>query len=143
MKKDAREYAATLMPMEAKLFDEIELGRVMRNEYFCYAKLATKNSLRERNILLDSPAHLKLQPPHIKAECKKTGPRSISIKLTAEKPAFYVVIDSGSMRGTFSDNMISVRPSAEKNIVFMTEEEADLDRFRENMRIMDLYTAMC
>ena len=50
---------------------------------------------------------------------------------------------SGSMRGTFSDNMISVRPSAEKNIVFMTEEEADLDRFRENMRIMDLYTAMC
>ena len=47
------------------------------------------------------------------------------------------------MRGTFSDNMISVRPSAEKNIVFMTEEEADLDRFRENMRIMDLYTAMC
>ena len=143
VKKDAREYAATLMPMEAKLFDEIELGRVMRNEYFCYAKLATKNSLRERNILLDSPAHLKLQPPHIKAECKKTGPRSISIKLTAEKPAFYVVIDSGSMRGTFSDNMISVRPSAEKNIVFMTEEEADLDRFRENMRIMDLYTAMC
>ena len=142
-KKDAREYAASIAPMEAKLFDEIELGRIMRNEYFCYAKLATKNSLRERNILLDTPSRLKLQDPHLKAECRKTGPRSISIKLTAEKPAFYVVIDSGPVKGIFSDNMISVRPSAEKNIVFMAEEEADLGKFVSSMRIMDLYSALC
>lgn len=142
-KKDAREYAASIAPMETKLFDEIELGRIMRNEYFCYAKLATKNSLRERNILLDTPSRLKLQDPHLKAECRKTGPRSISIKLTAEKPAFYVVIDSGPVKGIFSDNMISVRPSAEKNIVFMAEEEADLGKFVSSMRIMDLYSAMC
>ena len=142
-KKDAREYSAVLRSMEARLFDEIELGRIMRNEYFCYAKLSTKNSLRERNILLDIPSRLKLQDPHLKAECRKTGPRSISIKLTAEKPAFYVVIDSGPIRGVFSDNLISVRPSAEKNIVFMAEEEADLEKFIDSMRIMDLYTAMC
>ena len=142
-KKDAREYSAVLQSMEVKLFDEIELGRIMRNEYFCYAKLSTKSSLRERNILLDIPSRLKLQDPHLKAECRKTGPRSISIKLTAEKPAFYVVIDSGPIRGVFSDNMISVRPSAEKNIVFMTEEEADPEKFMSSMRIMDLYSAMC
>lgn len=141
-KKDAREYSATLQPMEARLFDEIELGRIMRDEYFCYAKLSTKSLLRERNILLDTPSRVKLQDPHIRSVCTKTGPRSISIKLTAEKPAFYVMIDSGNIRGVFSDNLISVRPSAEKNVVFIAEEEADLEKFEREMRIMDLYSAM-
>ena len=141
-KRDSREYAVLLDPMSARKIDSFRLDRIRRSEVFCYAKLSTKNLLRERNLLLTDYRSARLEDPKLRHECVKTGLRMISIRLKAEKPAFYVTLDAGSIKGIFSDNMISVRPSAEKTVIFRSDEEVSLDDFMASLRVYDLYSAM-
>ena len=108
---------------------------------FIYVKMSTKDILRERSVLLDEPKSLFLEDPVLKTSVQQTGPRQFAVKLTAEKPAFLVALDS-SVPGIFSDNIISVRPSAEKTVFFRAEEESSLDAFASSLKVMDLYSAM-
>ena len=141
-KRDSREYATLLDPMSARKIDSFRLDRLRRDELFCYTKLSTKNLLRERNLLLTDYRSARLEDPNLRYECIKAGPRMISIRIKAEKPAFYVTLDAGSIKGIFSDNMISVRPSAEKCVIFRSDDEIDIDDFIASLRIYDLYSAM-
>ena len=141
-KKETREYGIHSEPFSVVKVAEVPLSRIKRSECFLYVKMSTKDILRERTLLLDRPKKLKLEDPRLTYEIAKSGQRSIAIKLRAEKPAFSVVLDSGSVRGIFSDNIISVRPSAEKSIVFRCEEDADEELFRKNFTLSDLYSAM-
>ncbi len=141
-KKEAREYSITAPAFSVSKVAEIPLQRFQRGECFMYVKMATKDILRERTLLLDMPKRLRLEDPKLSYEISQAGPRSIAIKLKAEKPAFFVSLISEDIPGIFSDNMISVRPSAEKCVIFQTEEEADESAFRAGFRIFDLYSAM-
>ena len=141
-KRDSREYPVELPPSGIREIDSFRLGRLQQKDLFCYAKLSTKNMLRERNLLLSDFRSANLEDPGIRWECRKTGPRSASIRVQVEKPAFYVTLDAGTIQGTFSDNMISVRPSAEKSVTFRADEDIDLEAFQENLRIYDLFNAM-
>ena len=141
-KRDSREYAVLLDPMSARKIDSFRLDRIRRDETFCYTKLSTKNLLRERNLLLTDFRSARLEDPRLTYECIKAGGRMISIRLRAEKPAFYVTLDAGSIKGIFSDNMISVRPSAEKSVIFRSDDEVSLDDFIASLKVYDLYSAM-
>ena len=92
-------------------------------------------------MLLDKPKNLALENPKLKVSAMKNGPRAFSVKIMAEKPAFYVAL-SNVENGLFSDNMITVRPSAEKTIFFKAEEDITLEAFEKGLKVMDLYTAM-
>ena len=140
-KKETREYSAKADPCSIVKVAEYPLFRVDTTNTFLYVKMSTKDLLRERTILLDKPKKLKLENPMMASETTQTGPRTFAVKLTAEKPAFCVALDC-NMRGTFSDNMISVRPSAEKTIFFKAEEDITLEQFTADLKVMDLYTAM-
>ena len=141
-KKDSREYQVEAKAMSSVLVDSFPLTWIRRDEVFCYSKLSTKNLLRERNLLLTGFKESKLEDPSLKWECRKTGQRTISIKLTVDKPAFYVTLDAGNIKGLFSDNMISVRPSAEKTVIFRSDEDVDEEAFRDSLKVYDLYSAM-
>ena len=136
-KKFTREFTLTAPAESVTLSEAIELGRVMRDDCFCYAKLATKGMLRERVMLLDSPRRSRYLRSGLRTECTKAGPRSVNVKLTTENPSFDAYLET-DVPGTFSDNLISVRPTAEKNVIFSSEEEVDLDRFISSLRIADL-----
>ena len=100
--------------------------------------MATKDILRERVILLDKPKNLNLENPEIKAEFSKADARTVYIKLKTSKPALYVALDAGDIKGIFSDNLISVRPSAEKTIIFTAEDDINETEFRSKLKIMSL-----
>lgn len=140
-KRETREYAAVAEPGSMKKVAEYPLFRVDRRRMFIYVKMSTKDILRERSVLLDEPKSLFLEDPVLKTSVQQTGPRQFAVKLTAEKPAFLVALDS-SVPGIFSDNIISVRPSAEKTVFFRAEEESSLDAFASSLKVMDLYSAM-
>ena len=59
-----------------------------------------------------------------------------------KKPAFYVTLNQGRIKGVFSDNMISVRPSAEKTVFFRSEEDITAEELEKNLAVYDLYSAM-
>ena len=140
-KKETREYTAEAAPGTAVKVAEYPMNRIDPYNAFLYVKMATKDILRERTVLLASPKALPLEDPELKVDAVQTGPRSFSVKLTAEKPAFCVSLTS-PIPGIFSDNLISVRPSAEKTVLFRSEKEAALGEFLDSLLVMDLYTAM-
>ena len=141
-KKDSREYPVSVKPQSTVLVDSFQLSWIKRSEVFCYSKLSTKNLLRERNLLLTPYQEAELMDPELKWECRKAGQRTISIKLSAKKPAFYVTLNQGRIKGVFSDNMISVRPSAEKTVFFRSEEDITAEELEKNLAVYDLYSAM-
>ena len=137
-KKDAREYTVEVEPGSFTKAAEFPLKRLSRADGFLYVKMATKDILRERVILLDKPKNLNLENPEIKAEFSKADARTVYIKLKASKPALYVALDAGDIKGIFSDNLISVRPSAEKTIIFTAEDDINETEFRSKLKIMNL-----
>ena len=136
-KKFTKEFTLTAPAASVTLSEAIELGRVMREDCFCYAKLATKEMLRERVMLLDTPRRSRYLRSGLKAECTQAGPRSINIKLTTENPSFDAYLET-DVPGVFSDNIISVRPTAEKNVIFSAESPVELGSFISSLRISDL-----
>ena len=104
--------------------------------------MQNKNISRERTLLLARAKTLKLEKPEIKAEIEQIGARKATIKLSSSKPAFFVSMDSGSTDGIFSDNFIALRPTAEKNIIFDSQDDLDIEKLRNELTIMDLYSAM-
>ena len=97
----------------------------------------TKEMLRARVMLLDTPRRSKYLESGLKAECTKNGPRSINIKLTTSNPSFDAYLET-DIPGVFSDNLISVRPTAEKNVIFSAEEEVSIEEFISSLKIADL-----
>ena len=77
-----------------------------------------------------------MEDPKLTYEISKVGPKSVSIKVMAEKPAFWVSLDADDIPGIFSDNFLSVRPTAEKNIIFHSENDIDLDEFKKKFKMV-------
>ena len=130
------------VPAHSKVLVNTVKVRQPLDQVFCYVRLATKDTLRERTHLLAPFSRARLQNPNIKTEFKQISPGTISIKLTAEHPAFYVALSSGKIKGLFSDNMIAVRPSAAKSVIFQSVEAVDMEEFIKELRIFDLYTGL-
>lgn len=141
-KKESHVYNVFVPSMTSVKVREVDLKKVDRNSLFAYAKMQNKNTIRERTILLTNPKDAELENPSIKAEITKLGPRKAEIRVSSMKPAFWVSLDSGSIKGTFSDNFIAVRQTAEKTIVFNSHDELDIEKLREELTIMDLYDAI-
>ena len=140
-KRETREYSAAADPGTLVKVADYPISRVDSSKMFVYVKMSTKDVLRERTLLLDTPKKLQLEDPRMKVETAKNGPRSFSVKLTVERPAFCTALES-QVRGLFSDNVISVRPSAEKTVFFRADEDTTLEEFTAGLKVMDLYTAM-
>ena len=140
-KKETREYSAAADPGSSVLVAEYPLSRVNRSKAFLYVKMATKDILRERSLLLESPERTEMQDPQIAFSARKTAPRSFMVRLKASHPAFLTALSS-IHHGSFSDNLISVRPSAEKSVFFRSEEDISEEEFRSGLCVMDLWTAI-
>lgn len=141
-KKQSTKYFSVKVPsMTSVKVTEISLSRIDTENLFCYAKLSSKDTIRERTIFLDKPKNTSMEDPKISYEISKVNSKSVSIKVMSEKPAFWVSLDADDIPGIFSDNFIAVRPTAEKNIIFQAENEIDMDEFKSKFKIYDLYTA--
>lgn len=141
-KRDAREYVLDSPPGSFIKAASFPLQRLKKDEGFLYVKMSTKGIVRERVILLDKPKNLQLENPMISSELTKADSKTIYIKLRSEKPALHVALVASGIRGIFSDNLISIRPSAEKTIIFSAEDDIDETEFRSKLRIYDLWNAM-
>lgn len=141
-KKESHVYNVSVPSMTSVKVREVDLKKLDRENLFAYAKMQNKNIIRERTSLLTSPKLAKLEKADIKTEIIKLGSRKASIKISSSKPAFWVTLDSGSIEGTFSDNFMAIRQTAEKSIIFDSAEELDIEKLKQELSVMDLYSAM-
>lgn len=134
-------FSDNVRPMETKKLGEISLKGIDPKSTFCYAKLKAGSSIREKTQLLVHPKEARLEDPRLNLDISRITDRDFNIKISSEKPAFWVTLDQKEIKGTFSDNFIAVRPSTEKNIIFHSFEEIDEKKLKEELRLFDLYTS--
>ncbi len=105
---------------------------------FLSIKLETDNLYIEDVLLLDRPKRCSLLDPRITLQVEKAQ-GGFSVTVSSKAPAFQVALDAGALQGTFSDNLFSVRPTAQKMVLFKTKEDITLEAFKENLKVFDLY----
>ena len=70
------------------------------------------------------------------------NPRSYSIRLSTNKPAFAVHLVMEETRGNFSDSFFEVRPEGEKSVIFSSEEDLGEEDVKERLKIFDLASSL-
>ncbi|PKL10428.1 MAG: beta-mannosidase, partial [Spirochaetae bacterium HGW-Spirochaetae-8] len=114
-----------------------ELGIPM-DDAFIYVKLYAADRYVENSLFIGEPKKYSLQDPRLTHQVQ-TVPGGFGITLSVKAPAFSVALDQGDIKGSFSDNLFDLRPSALKTVVFRCREEVSLERFNEQLKIFDLF----
>ncbi len=108
------------------------------DDAFMYIKLYAADRYVENSIFLGHPKKYQLIDPKLTHQVQVV-PGGFGITLSVKAPAFAVALDQGEVKGSFSDNLFDLRPSALKTVVFRCREEVSLERFNEQLKIFDLY----
>ena len=93
----------------------------------------------EETLLLSRPKDAGIVDPGLGYEVSEKGDVFL-ITVRAEKPAFYVVPDAGPIRGRFDDCLFTLM--GERTLVFTPYENVQLEDFRANLKVYDLYSAL-
>jgi beta-mannosidase len=103
--------------------EPISLSKLPLKPEECFAVLKTtaqtaeKTYTHENTVFFTVEKNSLLQPAVIQTEINKAGD-SYQLKLTADKPAFFVVLETPGIQGVFSDNSFTLLPSEPKSITF-------------------------
>ncbi|NBK23834.1 MAG: glycoside hydrolase family 2 protein, partial [Spirochaetia bacterium] len=117
---------------------ELDKANIDPRTMFLAIKLETEELYIEDVMLLDRPKRCDLLDPSLDLQVEKAQ-GGFSVTLSCKAPAFEVALDAGSLKGTFSDNLFSVRPTAQKMVIFKTREKITLETFRKSLKVFDLY----
>ena len=105
------------------LLESIAVSELPLQPEQCFAVLKTtantpeKTYTHENTVFFRAEKNCELQPASIQTEIKKTGD-SYQLKLTTDKPAFFVVLETPGIKGVFSDNSFTLIPQETRFITF-------------------------
>ena len=119
---------------------ESDLTGIKPETTFAYIKVSTPTIYREAQIFLTEPKNSELQDPGLRTSVRAVG-KTFQVEVSCTRPAFWVSLDAGDIKGVFSDNMFSIRPTAQHVVSFTPEEDVSLEEFTKTLRIYDLYWA--
>ena len=137
------EYSVVIKPRSSIHVATIDLNKkskIDRSNTFIYVKLKSDELYMENTLLLEKPKASKLVDPKINTMVTKT-PTGFAVTVSCLHPAFEVALDSGSIKGIFSDNLFDIRPTAQKVITFKSGEDASLEEFEAELKVFDLYSS--
>ncbi|MDT4763140.1 glycosyl hydrolase 2 galactose-binding domain-containing protein [Sphaerochaeta sp. PS] len=139
-KVSKKEYRMDFLPQSSTKVCTIDISKtsIDAKEMFIYFKLKTDDLYVENVILLSRPKRCRLVDPGLEMRIEKAQ-EGFSVTVSCKAPAFQVALDAGDVPGTFSDNLFSVRPTAQKMVIFRTREKITLENFKKKLKIFDLY----
>jgi beta-mannosidase len=138
-----QEYRQDFAPYSSTHLATIDLRKkkkLERENTFIYLKLKSDDLYIENSLMLAKPKESRLQDPGIMVAVAK-APGGFSVTLSCTKPAFQVALDAGNLKGTFSDNLFEIRPTAQKVVSFKTKEHVTLEQFVPLLKVYDLYSS--
>ena len=111
-----------------------------KTKAFLYLKLKSDDLYLENCLLLAESKKCSLEDPGIETVVNKAS-GGFSITVSCRNPAFEVALDAGSLKGVFSDNLFAIRPTAQKVVLFKTQEKITVKQMRDSLKVFDLYHA--
>ena len=93
----------------------------------------------ESCLLLTRPKAARLENPNLSVDEISQNKEGFSVKLSDTKPAFFVMLDAGNIRGRFTDNNFMLNGS--KTVNFECKEKVTLQEFRKALRVYNLYSS--
>ncbi len=138
-----QEYRLTIEPKSSTHMCTIDLKRnhkLDRRKTFIYIKLKSDDLYIENCLLLDKPKACELLDPQLLTQVEKVS-GGFAVTVSCTYPAFEVALDAQDLKGVFSDNLFAIRPTAQKVVVFKTQEKITLKQFREKLKVFDLYNS--
>ncbi len=138
-----QEYRQNFEPYSSTHLATIDVRRKKKFEpenTFIYLKLKSDDLYIENSLMLAKPKESRLQDPQIRMEVA-TAPGGFSVTLSCIKAAFAVTLDAGALRGTFSDNLFDIRPTARKVVTFKAKEKITIEQFNAALTLFDLYSS--
>ncbi|MCR5763805.1 MAG: glycoside hydrolase family 2 protein [Treponema sp.] len=87
------------------------------NEMFLYAQMQYDTYITDDTLFTATWKKCNLEVPGIHYEVEEREEK-LHIKLSADKPAFYVSIETVGLKGHLSENMITLLPGMTKDIIF-------------------------
>ncbi len=138
-----QEYRLTIAPSSSTHMCTIDLQKkpkLDRRKTFMYLKLKSDDLYIENCLLLDKPKACDLLDPRLQTEVEKSS-GGFTITVSCTYPAFEVALDAGDLKGSFSDNLFAIRPTAQKVVHFRTLEKVSTKQFKEKLKVFDLYSS--
>ena len=113
----------------------------------CFAVLKTtakadgKTYSHENTVFFTVEKECQLQLADVQADIVKSGD-SYTVKLTTDKPAFFVMLETPGIKGRFSDNSFTLLPGEPKTVQFTADEyrlDVDLEDVLKVISLRDSY----
>ncbi|HKM05910.1 MAG TPA: glycoside hydrolase family 2 protein, partial [Sphaerochaeta sp.] len=139
-KVSKQKYILDILPQSSTHVSTIELDKntIDPREMFLSIKMETDSLYIEDVLLLDRPKRCSLLDPSLDLHVENAQ-EGFAVTVSSKAPAFQVALDAGPLKGVFSDNLFCVRPTAQKMVIFKTREKISLEKFKDNLKIFDLY----
>ncbi len=121
-----------------KVYDaKIDLP-LSKEKCFLYLSTETQSLHLENTFFFTQPKHCEIEPAAIKYEIQTTTSSIFSIKLTTDKPAFFVTLELSDIKGKFSDNCFTLLPNLTKAIFFYPDSKSTI-QFSDIRKKMKIY----
>ena len=138
-------FNSTLKANESKeihVFKETELNGMKPGEYFievtCRAESPSGKVFEHQNFTWSAP--LKVSPVEkavLKTEVKEREGK-ITVKVTTDKPAFFVLLETPGIPGIFSDNSFALLPGKGRELVFTPKGKTTVKALEKALEITTL-----
>ena len=93
----------------------------------------------ENVLLLCRPKDAYLQNPGLEVVSVTEANGGFDVVLSSERPAFYVTLDAGNIRGRFDDNFFAL--NGERKVHFDCYEDVTAEEFSSGLCVRDLYSS--
>ena len=113
----------------------LDLDKLDRTGSFVCASFGSA----EASLLLCRPKDARIGNPGLSVVSVEKTEEGFDVKLSCQKPAFYVVPDAGSIRGKFTDSYFTL--NGERVISFFSKEDVTAEEFAASLRVYDLYSS--
>ncbi len=142
----AFEFSAALKAGESrcvKTFKESELAGFNPEESFMMLALTAESAdgatfTHENSFFFAAFKSCSLYQPKVKAEVKSAKDGKYRIRLSTDRPAFFVTLDTPGIPGIFCDNSLTLLPGSPKELVFSPKAETSLAALEKALEVNHL-----
>lgn len=93
----------------------------------------------ETMLFMTKPRFAEIKDSGIKINGVTKVENGFKVTISSKKPSFYVMLDAGSVKGTFDDNYMFL--NGKKTVLFETDSKLTAEKFEKTLKVYDLFTS--
>ena len=145
--KKSQKIQKNILPDSTENIFEENIDDDLKSDYFIFAQMTAKTKSGkiytcENTLFPDLYKHSNMEKAEISSQVSQVDDY-FEIKLSTDKPAFYLSLDNDDLPGRFSDNMFTLLPNKAKTVIFRPKAnenagKVSLEQVKKSLKIKDL-----